>query len=766
MLSTLNLNPNEFAKICGSIGMKYNLETILNQKSNTQALDNNQQRELVFTFLQDLKLPKVGLKGQTPYNQKTKYTKTAILKALKKATSFASLYKTEIRSASTDDGKLILDLISSSNNAKNRSLLYPHIDILLNKKEQHVIKPEKLITKNPIKLDTWQSEFIDLVKAKKSVLCTGPTSGGKTFLSMIAIHYLLVESQTTYLMYVAPTFHLALQVYSNVAKTFPNLALSLCTDQVNSISDSAKVWIGTSRALLLSLETKKQDVAIGIIDEVHMVYEDSNLYHLLTHCCDQVLALSATVKDEEDLLSILSKQTGIKEIQSLHYHKRAVELEEIKYNNEYTHDAFFSLIQDMKKKDMLPGLFFSDSDYNCYDLYLSLVQWLEAKDGLEYASWHHIRKSYKKDVRDFLVKASEAKAKFAENKLPEREGINLETERNALISTIIRGIETEMKKLSENGDKNQVYYDLSREINDLESIKGETRWDIIIPCSGVGPKYRFGTSSKVFKIINSKSKGSEQYKIKHFAKTLAEAEGFVDYEVRDLIRLLARGAKYGVGMLLPTLPYVIQYHMMKLINEKKMPIVIASHSMSMGINSPFRSVIISSRDTIYREDQIAQMKGRAGRRGLDTKGYVIYFNIKSTLPCEPKLQTKEKITTLTKEDKDQLNQVITMIEKLRSKFTLEKEDKKQFILAHILCLKPILMKMGLLEELKIIADLLTNETKLEQSVDYHLSETANKVMLEIQRYHILLPASDSDLIKFLISAYNLLHKFSCKLLPY
>ena len=83
----------------------------------------------------------------------------------------------------------------------------------------------------------------------------------------------------------------------------------------------------------------------------------------------------------------------------------------------------------------------------------------------------------------------------------------------------------------------------------------------------------------------------------------------------------------GIGIYAEGLPddYLVLVQVMA--NERKLGVVLSDKSMTFGVSMPFRNVVIY-RDPTTEDDLnpllFKQMEGRAGRRGQDTKGSVIF----------------------------------------------------------------------------------------------------------------------------------------------
>ena len=86
--------------------------------------------------------------------------------------------------------------------------------------------------------------------------------------------------------------------------------------------------------------------------------------------------------------------------------------------------------------------------------------------------------------------------------------------------------------------------------------------------------------------------------------------------IPDYIKL---ALDYGIGIHIESMNYWLKKQMFELFREKKIRILIADIGLSVGVNLPARSVIMTGDiDPI-----LYQMGGRVGRRGLDNMGYII-----------------------------------------------------------------------------------------------------------------------------------------------
>jgi hypothetical protein len=118
---------------------------------------------------------------------------------------------------------------------------------------------------------------------------------------------------------------------------------------------------------------------------------------------------------------------------------------------------------------------------------------------------------------------------------------------------------------------------------------------------------------------------------------LAEAQRINPKDIDGIIDVVMRGLEFGIAIINPSLPFVIQNIILENLRTKNMGIVIASESMSMGINYPLRSVVIKSPSGSRQMNpgKMIQMAGRCGRRGKDTQAHVIFWGIVNPYEAHP-----------------------------------------------------------------------------------------------------------------------------------
>ena len=109
---------------------------------------------------------------------------------------------------------------------------------------------------------------------------------------------------------------------------------------------------------------------------------------------------------------------------------------------------------------------------------------------------------------------------------------------------------------------------------------------------------------------------------------LAKIEGLPQY--RKQTEALMKGVAFHHSGVVPILKECVEM----LMKDGRVPCVFATETFAVGINSPTRTVIMSQIDKrteggvrCLQSHEYTQMGGRAGRRGLDTVGFVVSLPI-------------------------------------------------------------------------------------------------------------------------------------------
>lgn len=128
---------------------------------------------------------------------------------------------------------------------------------------------------------------------------------------------------------------------------------------------------------------------------------------------------------------------------------------------------------------------------------------------------------------------------------------------------------------------------------------------------------------KDYCFTNSDPMTGDQIKIirKEIQKTL----GIKLPYTHELFQMLKR----GIGIYTEDMPEEYKWILQKLMDQKKIGIVISDRTLCLGIDLPIRSSVLlglpNSKE--FTIDDYLQMSGRAGRRGKDDQGNTIFYNV-------------------------------------------------------------------------------------------------------------------------------------------
>ena len=103
--------------------------------------------------------------------------------------------------------------------------------------------------------------------------------------------------------------------------------------------------------------------------------------------------------------------------------------------------------------------------------------------------------------------------------------------------------------------------------------------------------------------------------------------------------------KRGVGLYIESMPDEYKWILQKLMSKRDIGVIISDKTLCLGIDLPIRTSCLMAYDNndnsnIFTNEDYLQMSGRAGRRGMDDRGNVIFYGdidylalMKGILPC-------------------------------------------------------------------------------------------------------------------------------------
>jgi len=525
-----------------------------------------------------------------------------------------------------------------------------------------------------VALDEWQKEVIRNINSNTTTIIQAPTSAGKSILT----GYLYTKKIKAIV--VVPTAPLCLQMAAMITKTtghdtpiLTKTFQSLITreDMIEKINNTG-ILVGTPQEIVDYLPMLNINPDWIVIDEIHMIGKKS--------CCEMeticklyydkpILALSATIGNVKELQNWFLK-TGQQKVDIIKCNKRFFNLQKFYYNEGDTslnriHPLSMVTFTEFKDESI------KQRDLNAtppdiYDLAIKLEEKLDLKDLC-------INKYFKLDQR---ITLDEANKYFSHI-------INfMVTESKTKNSKIIKYILNQYKPQNVNNneiDHVRFAFTLKEQnktpaiIFDIDSYscleKVKTFSKTIKKMETNKYPNRFKELQKIMKKQKIIEKKKEQMKIdnkgeKQMRKMMMDEkydglfsedinvslnephkdfilnknQYFSQYQIEDYVRKLKRyfpneGSEYnymidllyrGIGVYVKGLPQTYLRLVQTLACEGHLAIVWSDSSLAFGVSMPFRTSVITSNpniDTMLYH----QMAGRAGRRGLDKEGNVIFI---------------------------------------------------------------------------------------------------------------------------------------------
>lgn len=533
------------------------------------------------------------------------------------------------------------------------------------------------------KFDDWQLEVINNIDNNISTLINAPTSSGKSVLAA----YTALKGRV---LYVVPTDALAWQISAYIGHTIdhdvPIITSTYIScpkrDKFVEILNNSKSIIGTPDSIVDFLPFIKNNFNWIVLDEVHMIgnIEGSAMEYIIKVFNNTpFIGLSATISNNDEITKWFSKITN-KEVKSIVCKKRFFNLQRYMYNNnEIIPIRPFSLINEdtIKNKSLCPLIlqptppdiwelvkklenkfelkkldvynYFSKSDRIKLDdvnkYFELLVDFVYEKyntnknDILEILKTYSIEKSNEKSNNsDKKVNLVDLTFKLKENKnLPI---ILFNIDNNQCVQYIreyakkINRLELEkypnlyndrFKTLKQNNKLEKKIHngheDNNKDMEKTKKISKEFLSNEIDKNSKLQNLEEIYLQEPHSDFILTDAQYFHEDVIKEWAEKLKKYFPYTDNEYHYLIKLLWR----GVGVYISDLPMEYLRLVQSLASQKQLGVVFSDKSLIYGVSMPFKSVGIIYTDNIT-DIIFQQMCGRAGRRGLDKEGNIIFID--------------------------------------------------------------------------------------------------------------------------------------------
>lgn len=534
------------------------------------------------------------------------------------------------------------------------------------------------------KFDDWQIQVVSNIDNNITTVVNAPTSAGKSVLS----GYATTKGDTLFVVptdalawqmsaYIGNIIGMNVPIITSTYQTIPR------KDELLELLNKATAIVGTAENIVDYLPFLKNKFKWIIFDEIHMIGkpEGSAMEHIAKILYDvPKLALSATIGNTDELVEWFQRISPHQKVEKVICDKRFFNLQRSYYdtmkdelitlhplalieeqqiddgsimnnNLQPTPPNAWDLAMNIKSKIELgnldPNIYFRDNNRIELDqatkYFYDLIQFLVDTYKTQPEIVQNIISVYKNEE---LMGSNVCLVKLAfklkeQDKLPaiifQKNTISCLRLTREFAKTIERMEEEKYPKLIEDRLKltkiakrkdNKIEEDLK--FDDSKSKKAMKEFTGSISLK----KDSYGTSSIGVKQEDVTPPSLQEPHL-DFIMTPTQyfSEGMIEEWVQDLRKFFPNTGDYyhyiikllwrGVGVYAKGLPDYYLRLVQTLACQKKLGVVFSDMSLVFGVSMPFRTVVIVKDDTL---DSMLfhQMSGRAGRRGLDKEGNIVF----------------------------------------------------------------------------------------------------------------------------------------------
>ena len=310
-------------------------------------------------------------------------------------------------------------------------------------------------------------------------------------------------------------------------------------------------------------------------------------------------------------------------------------LNNFKEKNNFSENNTIKFLRDCKNNDMLPMIIFNTSLETCKKIFYDIYDNLHNTE-LEYYPHHY----------DILEKKGELYNKHLELRETFKSKIKINKSSTDARNDITEKMEKYDLKASE------------KYINDINDYYEHCK--NTIKKSDVSDKIKKLQIKNLEKEIITFNENPDFHKIDIFQKhedfcfTMKEPMSGDTIKIirREIMNTLGVKIPYehpifqmlkrGIGLYIETMPDEYKWILQKLMSRRDIGVIISDRTLCLGIDLPIRTSCLmeyNGSNNFTNEDYL-QMSGRAGRRGMDDRGNIIFYGnidylnmMKGVLPC-------------------------------------------------------------------------------------------------------------------------------------
>ena len=297
-------------------------------------------------------------------------------------------------------------------------------------------------------------------------------------------------------------------------------------------------------------------------------------------------------------------------------------LNELKVNkcNNDTKENIIKFLRSCNDKDMFPMIIFNTDSQICKDIFYYVYENLAHSEEKEYPFHYSILEKKQELYNKYL----EDRSKFSSNIKISKTSTDPQTDKNTKLDNYDRKYKEKYtndvcnfyESCLNDIDRSNVDKSLKRlQKNNLNNEFNKFKDNPDFCYQDVFQKH----SSFCFSMNEPMSADTIRNVRREIMNTLGVK---IPYE-HPIFQMLKR----GIGLYIETMPDEYKWILQKLLSNKQIGIVISDKTLCMGIDLPVRTCCLmefNGANNFTNEDYL-QMSGRAGRRGQDNRGNVIFY---------------------------------------------------------------------------------------------------------------------------------------------
>jgi hypothetical protein len=488
--------------------------------------------------------------------------------------------------------------------------------------------------------DGWQRSLMHHIENNRNVLVSAPTSSGKTFISYYLIRLVLSRSSRGLVVFIVPTNALVNQIYMDlyttlgrkkIDKSFDDTTIGIYTKYQRVNLSKCQVLISTPQMfeiLLLSqtleAEELRNRLSYLILDEVHNMNSEAGEVweHIIMMTKCPILALSATLGNPK-LFQNWLKTIRKSKVELVKCRHRFVPLSYFLYsdnnlidihplaalNSEQIKEEEIDRLEVLGIKECLSFLSIATEEFkgtvNPFESFCDGTKL--GSNGLEYIT------------RDMIIEFQSSLTKLIQSKFKDAAYQTHMVNICHRIREPITMSNNNIEDLVSNGDYFRRYH-----LNLIQHLKDK---QLLPSICFIFDKLLI--NNIVEHICKKVEKNSlclfsdpipNRLQIEHSIENLKKIDSLPNFAIKAL--------RAGIGMHYASLDPVYQEEVERLLKANCLPLVYATSTLALGVNMPVKSVIMGKESTYMNQVTFNQCSGRAGRRGLEIFGHVIFFDIR------------------------------------------------------------------------------------------------------------------------------------------